>query len=271
MPADDDLGNTYAFTVEAFDGTNTGTWDYTLTVTDVNEQPEFTGTPETSFTLDEHDANEVYTTPPLASYAARDEEGDVTWSLTGTDGGDFAIDGAGAVTFAATPSFEAPTDSNRDNSYNSYTFTVVATDVQSRSPRLTATVDITVTVEDIEEAGTIEVDNLNPAVGDLITFVLMDPDGGIDVSAGGNFRWTIQGRLPGAAWGTIPASTPRATTGTYRADEDHTGFEIRAVASYGDRRGPLKSAESMATAAVAADPITNAPPRFQTGGTHAHS
>ena len=264
MPADDDSRNTYAFTVEAFDGTNTGTWDYTLTVTDVNERPEFTGTIETTFVLDEHDANEIYTFPVLASYTARDEEGGVTWSLTGTGGGDFAIDDDGAVTFAAAPSFETPADSNPDNVY---TFKVVATDVKSGSSRLTATVDITVTVEDIEEAGTIEVDNLNPAVGDLITFELMDPDGGIDVSPGGGFRWSIQGRLPGAAWGTIPTSTPRSTTGAYRADEDHTGFEIRAVANYGDRRGPGKSAESMATAAVAADPIINAPPRFQTGGT----
>ena len=197
-------------------------------------------------------------TPPATKKAR------VTWSLTGPDGGDFAIDGAGVVTFAAAPSFETPTGSNGGNSY---TFTVVATDVQSGSNRLTAEVDITVTVEDIEEAGTIEVDNLNPAVGDLITFVLTDPDGGIDLSPGGGFRWDIQGRSPGAAWETIPTSTPRSTTGAYRADEDHTGFEIRAVADYGDRRGPLKSAESMKTAAVAADPIINAPPRFQTGGT----
>ena len=266
-PEDDDLRNTYEFTVLATDTasrTNTGAWDYAVTVTDVNERPKFTGTPKTSFTLDEHDANEVYTPRLQASYSARDEEGRVTWSLTGPDGGDFAIDGAGVVTFAAAPSFETPTDSNGDNSYR---FTVVATDVQSRSPRLTATVDVTVTVEDIEEAGTIEVDNLNPAVGDLITFVLTDPDGGIDLSPGGGFSWDIQGRSPGGAWETIPASTPRSTTTSYRADEDHTGFEIRAVADYGDRRGSFKTAESMKTAAVAADPIINAPPRFQTGGT----
>ena len=71
VPDDDDSLNTYEFTVLATDTasrTNTGAWDYAVTVTDVNERPEFTGTPETSFTLDEHDANEVYTTTPLASY-----------------------------------------------------------------------------------------------------------------------------------------------------------------------------------------------------------
>ena len=265
-PEDDDQRNTYEFTVLATDTasrTNTGAWDYAVTVTDVNERPKFTGTPKTSFTLDEHDANEVYTPRLQASYSARDEEGRVTWSLAGPDGGDFAIDGAGVVTFAAAPSFETPTDSNGDNSY---TFTVVATDVQSRSPRLTATVDVTVTVEDIEEAGTIEVDNLNPAVGDLITFELMDPDGGINLSPGGGFSWDIQGRSSGGAWGTI-ASPPRSTTTSYRADQDDTGFEIRAVAAYGDSEGPGKTAESMETAAVAAVPIINAPPHFETGGT----
>ena len=268
VPDDEDSSNSYEFTVLATDTasptTNTGAWDYAVTVTDVNEQPEFTGTPETSFTLDEHDANEVYTTPPLGSYAARDEEGVVTWSLAGTDGGDFAIDGAGVVTFATAPSFETPTDSDRDNIYE---FKVVATDVQSGTSRRTAEVDITVAVEDIEEAGTIEVDNLNPAVGDVIKFVLMDPDGGIDLSPGGSFGWSIQERLPGGAWEAILISTPRSTTSTYRADEDHTGFEIRAVADYGDRRGPLKTVESMETAAVTADPIINAPPSFRTGGT----
>ena len=34
--------------MKASDGKNTGTWDYTVIVTGVNEKPEFTGIPETS-------------------------------------------------------------------------------------------------------------------------------------------------------------------------------------------------------------------------------
>ena len=112
----------------------------------------------------------------LASYTARDEEGGVTWSLTGTDSGDFSIN-SGVVTFAAEPNYEDPQDSGKNNVYN---FTVVVTDILSDSPRLTATRDITVTVEDIEEAGTITVDNLNPGVGDTIHFELIEPDGGVN-------------------------------------------------------------------------------------------
>ena len=111
IPADEDSLNTYEFTVEAFDGTNTGTWNYAVTVTDVNETPELTGLIETAITLYEHDANDTYTTPTVATYTARDEEGEVTWTLTGTDSGDFAIDGNGVVTFAVAPSFEDPADS----------------------------------------------------------------------------------------------------------------------------------------------------------------
>ena len=37
---------TYEFTVQAYDGLNTGTWDYAVTVTGVNETPEFLGTPD---------------------------------------------------------------------------------------------------------------------------------------------------------------------------------------------------------------------------------
>ena len=39
-PTDDGSGNTYEVTVEASDGTNTGTFDVTVTVTNVNERPK---------------------------------------------------------------------------------------------------------------------------------------------------------------------------------------------------------------------------------------
>ena len=135
IPADEDSLNTYEFTVEAYDGTNTGTWAYAVTVTDVNETPELTGLIETAITLDEHDANDTYTTPTVATYTARDEEGGVTWTLTGTDSGDFAIDGNGVVTFAVAPNYEIPTGSQDDGTDidgNVYAFTVVATDVAER-------------------------------------------------------------------------------------------------------------------------------------------
>ena len=270
-PVDAHSLNTYDIIVQASDGTNTGTWNYAVTVTDVNERPEFTGAPETSFTLDEHDANEVYTTPPLGSYSARDEEGGVTWSLMGADSDDFEISG-GVVTFANAPSFEAPTDFEGDNIYM---FTVVATDVESGTSRLSASVEVTVTVLDIEEDGMITVENLIPQLGadcdrtnlsdpddGCVVFTLTDPDGG--VSFGGTDRWDLQIRPQGgtAPWASAQWGVPSIATFVYAPHELHVDRELRAVAWYTDGRGSGKYAESEGTAPIAPDRLPNVPPVF---------
>ena len=261
-PADADSLNTYEFTVQAYDGTNTGTWDYAVTVTDVNETPEFTGTPETAITLDEHDANTDYVVTDLADYDARDEEGGVTWSLAGTDRGDFAISADGVVTFAETPNYEAPRDSGGNNVYE---FMVVATDVASGSSRRNVSQAVTVTVGDVEETGTLTVDSLNPVAGQTLTFVLTDPDGGIDTS---NITWDIQSMATGGSWTTVSGVVdPVSTTFPWTVDEDETGKKLRALVTYTDRRGSGKTAQSEETAEVTANPIANAPPRFRGGST----
>ena len=268
MLMDNGSDATYEFTVGATDTAsptaNTATWDYAVTLTDVNERPELTGTITRTVTYNEN------ATIDVADYNARDEEGGVTWSLTGADSGDFAIDSDGTVRFANTPSYEMPTGSQSDGTDidgNVYKFTVVATDILSGPSRLTATAEVTVTVADLEEPGIIEVGNLNPAVGDRIIFTLTDPDGGIDISTPvvGDpppITWDIERRPPGGSWQSIPTAHTLATTYQYLLDEDQTDYEIRAVVTYIDRRGAGKSAESEATAAITADPIINAPPRF---------
>ena len=260
-PRDDnaDGSNTYSIIVRATDN-HMKTTDYAVvvTVTDVNEVPEFTGTPKTAITLDEHDANDNYVVMDQADYNAYDEEGGVTWSLTGTDRRDFAISAVGVVTFAETPNFEGPNDDNRDNVYE---FTVVATDVQSGSSRRNVSVAVTVTVGDVEEAGTLMAENLSPAAGETVTFRLTDPDGSIDTT---NMTWVIQSLATGGSWARVSGVlTPASTTFPWVVDEDVTGKAIRAMVTYTDRRGSGKEAESQQTAEVTADPIVNAPPRFR--------
>ena len=236
-------------------------YDVVVTVTDVNEKPELTGSPVATVSYDEN------VTMDVAAYTARDEESAMnTWSLTGPDRGRFSISAEGVVTFdpntfADGPNYEDAKDSGGDNVYD---FTVVVTDTLSGSSRRTASIDVAVTVEDVEEDGTITVSNLNPAVGETVTFTLEDPDGGI-VSA----RWLIQRRptetAPWVQLGTARNDTSGSTS--YIADEDQTGRQVRAiVTSYQDRRGPGKEAESEPTAAITADPIVNAPPRFRSFG-----
>ena len=268
-PRDDDVGdgssNTYSITVRATDddASDQKFTDYAvvITVTNVNEQPEFTGTPETAITLDEHDANDNYVVMDQADYDAYDEEGGVTWSLTGTDRGDFAISADGVVTFAKMPNFEAPEDSGGDNVYE---FTVVATDVLSGSSRRNVTQAVTVTVGDVEEDGTLAVDNLSPAAGETVTFTLTDPDGGIDASSTANITWVIQSLATGGSWTSVSGVlTPASTAFPWVVDEDVTGKAIRAMVTYTDRRGSGKTALSQQTAEVTANPIVNAPPRFR--------
>ena len=255
-PNDADPGNTYEFTVLATDTasptTNTGAWDYAVTVTDVNERPEFTGTPETSFTLDEHDANEVYTTTPLASYAARDEEGGVTWSLSGTDGGDFAIHADAVVTFATTPSFETPTDSNGDNIYR---FKVVATDVQSGSSRLTATVDVRVTITNVEEAGTVTIRG-TPSGGEQLTATVADEDGTVSSLT---WQWSRGSKAP---LGLVRSpSRGRPQTATRRWPRTWPRY-VQVTASYSDGLGPIETASAVTSSVVGA---SNAEPTFDEG------
>ena len=116
FPRDDDLGdgssNTYSITVRATDddATDSKSTDYAVivAVTDVNEVPELVGTIAETVSHDEHDANDAYVVMDLADYDAYDEEGGVTWSLTGTDRSDFDISGDGVLTFAQTPNYEEP-------------------------------------------------------------------------------------------------------------------------------------------------------------------
>ena len=135
--------NSYTVTVTANDGNGgSDSIDVTITVTDVNEPPEITETGGAStFNHPENDTSAVH------SYAATDPESDsITWSLSGTDRGDFSITG-GVLTFSQTPNFEASVDANRNNVY---LVTVNADDGNGGSD----TVDVTVTVTDVNEPPT---------------------------------------------------------------------------------------------------------------------
>ena len=270
-PRDDGSNNTYNITVVVTDNhAKAEEYVVIVTVTDVNEEPEFTGTITLAKTVDEHDENEAYVVADLLDYTARDEEGGVTWSLTGTDRLDFAIDGNGVVTFAATPNFEMPADSGGDNVYE---FSVVATDVLSGSPRRNVSKDVTVTVEDVEEAGTLAVSNLDPAVGDSVTFTLTDPDGGIDLiepvpGAPPPINWNIEFSTTSMGpWVGKNVGESLSETFTYTIVEVDKDKFLRARVTYIDERGPGKSAISETSAVITANPSLNVKPRFTSSGT----
>ena len=76
------------------------------------------------------------------------------------------------LTFDGTPNFESPGDADGDNDYK---VTVVVTDAEGNTDEH----DVTVTVTNVEETGTVTFSTLQPRVGVELTAMLTDPDGGI--------------------------------------------------------------------------------------------
>lgn len=257
-PQDDDGNKTYEVTIVATDNHGkASSHDVTVDVTGVNEVPEFTGTPLESRNYDE--------TEDVTTYTARDEENTtIQWSLTGANANIFSISSSGVVTFRATPDFEDLVPECSPRTSFPYTFTVVASDGVN-----SASVDVTITVRDKEEAGAISVSNLNPAADDQVVFELSDPDGCIDISAmvPDGFRWNIQRETSSNNWTDIVNNNVTSLTYPYTVDADYTGQALRGrITSYKDRRGSGKAAQSEETAPITADPSPNVAPRFRDGG-----
>ena len=133
----------YEITVVAADGGGLrGTFEITVTVTELNEGPVVSGT--ATFTVNENQDLSG------ATYTASDPEAiagvttTITWRVSGRDGGDFNIDReTGALTFRTPPDYERPADSNRDNEYE--------VTVRAYDGRNYGTFDVTVTVLAVNE------------------------------------------------------------------------------------------------------------------------
>ena len=165
-PNDANADNTYEVTVRASDGNLVSTLDVEITVTDVNESGVVTG--PTSVNYAEND------TAIVAAYSATDPDGDgVTWSIAGTDAARFSISENGELAFKSPPDYEAPNDANTDNVYE---VTVRASDAN-----LVSTLDVEVTVTDVNESGVVTgpvtVDYAENATAAVATYSATDPDG----------------------------------------------------------------------------------------------
>ena len=173
--------NEYLVTVQARDDNfNTSSLPVTVTITDVNEGPEVSGTTSLSFTENQ------LTDRVLATYTGRDPEdpfADITrWSLSGTDAGDFTINENGELSFSKVPDHERPADSNRDNVYN---FSVRASDGSLYGY-------LPVTVDDVNEPPTITTTSKTSftyrenGTATIYTFKASDPERG-------TIEWSVTG------------------------------------------------------------------------------
>ena len=92
-------------------------------------------------------------TSTVATYAATGAaNGDtIAWSLTSDDSDDFSISNSGALGFSSPPDYESPSDSGADNVYE---VTINASDGTN-----TATLDMAITVTDVNEGPSMTLNN----------------------------------------------------------------------------------------------------------------
>ena len=179
----------------------------------------------------------------MATFTATDADGDaIVWSLSGADAEDFTIVG-GALAFKKSPNYESPGDEGADNIYN---VTVNASG---------GSTDVSVTVTNVDEMGSVDIDDLQPQAGESMTADVSDPDS----ESLEQTRWQWSKSMDEAAWEDISG----ATSAGYTPATGDIGYYLQATATYSDSLGTGRDSASAATAfAVEERPVSNARPAF---------
>ena len=205
-----------------------------IMVNDVDEPPSFI-VDNTELEYAENGTSSVTT------FTATDPEGgDIGWALSADDADLFSIDG-GALSFNDSPDFESAADENVDNVYN---LTIGASDAAGNLTE----VDVTITVTNVDEAGTVTLSSFEPEEEVRITATLADPDG-----IASNVRWQWARSSDGSTgWVDID----EATSGIYTPVPADAYHYLRATANYEYR----ESATVTKTVAAATDePVVGIP------------
>ncbi len=199
----------------------------------------------------------------VASYTATDPEGDaLRWpGLSGADGQAFQLAGSGltrVLQFKTAPNFEAPTDQDGDKVYRVGVGVSDARD-EAGAPDLSVdtTITVSVTVTNVDEAGTVTLSSTQPQVGTELTAELHDPDG---IEPGARWQWQRRADAT-AAWESVSSSARSGRTPSYpvasgyRPGAADVGQQLRAtVVDYSDGHGDNKQAQSAPT-----EPVVDVP------------
>ncbi len=211
----------------------------TINVTDVHDPVNITGDRSVSYAENG--------TGPVASYSAFDEEGHaIEWSLSGPDSDLFAIDG-GVLSFAEPPNYEHPESASTSSQLaarNVYRVTIRAAG---------GTRSVTVTVTDVDEAGTVSIDRPQPQVDRPLSASLLDEDNGVTEE-----RWQWARSRDGRTWTDIEGAISAARTPA----EVDVGMYLRASVTYSDIFGSGKTASAVSANRVEARTLFNDAPSF---------
>ena len=235
-PDDTDTDRTYEVTVQVSDGDNPVTADILVTMQNVLELLSAVSGPS-SGAYAENSALRV------ATYTASSPEdnGEVVWSLSGDDSGNFSIDDGvlrfhidpiSPNVFLQLPDFEDPADADTDNIYS---VTVTASD--NAATPTTVTKDVTVTVTNQDEAGVVTLSPVRPRVGTALNATLTDPDGSTSGVA-----WAWERSTGPTTWVAIGG----AESSSYTPAVADAGHYLRATATYTDGHGAGKTARAVA-------------------------
>ena len=207
--------------------------------TSTDPPPVFSPSSET-FTVEENQ-----TSGTIGTVTATDPDNQaIIYSVGGTDAtafnDDFSLDAStGAITVksSATIDFEAR---------ETYAVTVTATDPHGG----TGDLDLTISVTNADEPGTVEFSPTTPSVGTELTATLTDPDGSV---SGESWTWSSSASSTGTFTPISGAST--ATYTPVAADLDRF---LKATVTYTDGEASGKSASGTTANAT----LSNPPPEF---------
>ncbi len=215
----------YTFQIRAVNYYGAGDWSASLNATPrpPNRSPYFIiGSDSATFTVDE---NTPPGTPVGSALTATDPNGDrLSYSLSGIDASSFGIGRSTGQLIVKDP-LDYETQSV-------YEVTVRVSDDRNASDD----VDVTITITNVDEVGTMSVSLEQPEVGTALTVSLSDPDGSVS-----DISWQWAASSDGSNWSDISG----ANSDSYTPVADDVGSYLRATASYTDRHGSGRSAHAV--------------------------
>ena len=195
------------------------------------------------------------------------------WSLIGADASSFTLvqtsSNERTLQFKEPPNYEVPLAGGGYKT--TYNVGVVVRDVPlsgavgATDGAVSDTLLVSVTVVNVEEAGSVVLSPQPPQVGVALVARLTDPDEGLTFT-GASWAWHRRAR-DAASW--QPVSVPSGAAGatdnypelsSYTPSSD-VGYYLRASVRYTDHHGPNKSAEGTTSA-----PVFGPPPATVTAG-----
>ena len=223
-------------------------------------------------------------TVDVYTFSANDPDNDdrkIFWTLGGTDAAFFQIDSNGVLEFKKAPNYEGPGDGVDDVNSDGQISPAeegVRNNVYEVTVRMSSggedgvpgdnnhtgddveEVEVTVTVFNVKEMGTVVFYPRQPQIGSNLRAYLTDPDGG---ARGETWQWARSTSMSGS-FTDIPALSGEST---YSPTGDDQGQYLRVTVKYVDAAGGTadepNEAHLVSTLTVREDTVTsNAAPRF---------